>query len=132
MMWRGKLKCFSETVRIIRNYDILDSKGTTGEEYYLSAGIQKSNTNVNPIDYSKNNFVKLWNYQFYVKDLNFFINGYDDKLDIVHYGNFNYYNKNIQKLLKKFNPDIKFDMKDRLYTVLQMFKKMLRKFYFNE
>ena len=114
MMWRGKLKCFSETVRIIRNYDILDSKGTTGEEYYLSAGIQKSNTNVNPIDYSKNNFVKLWNYQFYVKDLNFFINGYDDKLDIVHYGNFNYYNKNIQKLMKKFNPDIEFDVKDRL------------------
>ena len=29
--------------------------------------------------------------------------------------------------MKKFNPDIKFDMKDELYTVLQIFKKMLRK-----
>jgi hypothetical protein len=131
MMWRGKIKCFHETVRTIRNYDILDGKGTTGEEYYLSVAIQKSKTNINPIDYNKNNFIKLWNYKFYVKNFKLFINGSNDKQDIVHYGNFNYYNSDIQKLLKRFNPDIKFDLKDKVYTTLQMLKNMLRNFNFN-
>ena len=132
MMWRGKVGCFNEILKIIKNYDILDSKGITGEEYYLCAAIQRSRTNINPINYSQNNFVKLWNYNFKFHNDNLYIFGLQKKFDIVHYGNFNYFNSNIQKLLKKFNSGINFDFKDKFFTILQMLKNMLKKNQINE
>ncbi len=125
MMWRGKLHCFEETVNLIKNFDILDSKGTTGEEYYLCAGIQKSNTKVYPINYEENNFVKLWNHRFYIKNSKIFIKNYEKTFDILHYGNFNYYNFHIQKMIKNYYPDASFSLRDKTYTLLKLFKKML-------
>ena len=82
MMWRGKVECFNEILKIIKNYDILDSKGLTGEEYYLCAAIQRSRTNINPINYSQNNFVKLWNYNFKFHNNNLYIFGLQKNLTL--------------------------------------------------
>ena len=46
MMWEGEITCFKKTIEFLKKYDLNDSKGLTGEEYYLCAAIQYSKTRV--------------------------------------------------------------------------------------
>ena len=55
----GHKSCFKESLDYISKYDLKDSKGLKGDEYYLCAAIQKCKTQVIPIDYSKLKFVKI-------------------------------------------------------------------------
>lgn len=125
MMWEGKINCFEKTIEFLKKYDLKDSKGLTGEEYYLCAAIQYSKTNIFPINYNKIKLLKLWNFDFKENNLKITIDNDFVDHDIIHYGNFNFYNIHIQKIIKFYNSSFKLDVKEYLITMLKLIKKMV-------
>ena len=130
IMWRGHKSCFKESLDYISKYDLKDSKGLKGDEYYLCAAIQKCKTQVIPIDYSKIKICKLWNEDFEIKNNKInILNSNINNFDIIHYGNHNYYNFNILKIIKKYNPNFKPDVIYYFKAFILSLKKNLKNFF---
>jgi hypothetical protein len=103
MMWQGKMPCFSTALELIKNVTINDSKGQKGDEYYYCAAIQLSKTIINPLDYEKVHLGKFWNGKIKMKGDRLVCSAYpkNDRI-IQHYGNHNYDNPHVKRLLRKF------------------------------
>jgi len=129
MMWKGKIKCFQKTIDFLKKYDFNDSKGLTGEEYYLCAAIQHSKTNIFPINYNRVKLLKLWNFDFRVNNSKILINNNIINYDIVHYGNFNFYNIHMQRMIKFYNSNFKLTSMEYFITLLKLIKKMILKYF---
>ena len=127
MMWEGEITCFQKTIEFLKKYDLNDSKGLTGEEYYLCAAIQYSKTRVFPINYEKIRLLKLWNFDFKVNNSIILINNTPVDYDIIHYGNFNFYNMHIQRMIKFYNFNFKLNLIEYFITLLKLIKKMILK-----
>ena len=122
MMWEGEITCFKKTIEFLKKYDLNDSKGLTGEEYYLCAAIQYSKTRVLPINYEKIRLLKLWNFDFKVHNSSILINNTPVDYDIIHYGNFNFYNTHIQRVIKFYNYNFKLNLIEYFITLLKLIK----------
>jgi len=128
IMWRGYKSCFKLSLEYILKYDLYDKKGLSGDEYYLCAAIQKCKTQIEPINYSKIKICKLWNETFTVKKNKVYVQNLNQSnFDIIHYGNHNYFNLKVLKILKKYNPDLKVNAHYYFKILINKIKKLLKK-----
>lgn len=128
IMWRGHKSCFKKSLDYILEYDLNDSKGLKGDEYYLCAAIQKCKTKINPINYSKMKICKLWNEKFEIRNNKInLINSNLNSFDIIHYGNHNYFNLKVYKILKKYNSNIKVDIQYFIKALILILKGAIKK-----
>ena len=56
------------------------------------------------------------------------LNSNINNFDIIHYGNHNYYNFNILKIIKKYNPNFKPDVIYYIKAFILSLKKILKNF----
>lgn len=103
IVWHGRQTCFDYALNLIKSKTINDPKGRKGDEYYICAGIQKTNTDVVPIDYSIVKLGKYWNGKLSIERDSLICSFYPQKDRIIqHYGNNNFDSPNVQKTLKKY------------------------------
>jgi|GEM_PF-4885033 len=127
IVWQGKQQCFETALKLILDKTLNDLKGRKGDEYYLCAGIQLSKTRVKPINYDVVKLGKLWNGDVSYKDGMLACTAYPNKdLIIQHYGNNNYNNPAIQKVLQDFGLR-DYSFKQYLVYLGQRLKKLVRK-----
>ena len=103
MMWKGEMPCFKKSLEYIKNYTALDPKGKRGDEYYLCAAIQKTDTVVKPLNKIKNNQLgTYWNGKIGYNNGMLTNSRYKTPRYIQHYGNKNWDNEFVQKVVKKY------------------------------
>ena len=130
LMWRGHQMCFDKALEYILNYNLDDKKGLNGDEYYLCAAIQKCNTKINQLNYEKFKICKLWNENFkFTKNDLIISNKSSKEFDIIHYGNHNYYDLDLFKMLQKYNIELKITPKFFIKSILKTIKYNLKKLF---
>ncbi len=130
LMWRGHQMCFDKALEYILNYNLDDKKGLNGDEYYLCAAIQKCNTKINQLNYEKFKICKLWNENFkFTKNDLIISNKSSKEFDIIHYGNHNYYDLDLFKMLQKYNIELKITPKFFIKSILKTIKFNLKKLF---
>ena len=68
----------------------------------------KCNTKINQLNYEKFKICKLWNENFkFTKNDLIISNKSSKEFDIIHYGNHNYYDLDLFKMLQKYNIELK-------------------------
>lgn len=103
IMWHGAQEGFAKALQFIKEFTFDDVKGRVGDEYYFCAGLQAARANIKPLDYDVIKIGKFWRGRVGFDGERLTSTRYpaNDRI-IQHYGNRNYYNPHVQKIMHRY------------------------------
>lgn len=104
--WQGHMECFDKALDLIKTKTVMaDDKGRRGDEYYYCAGIQLTKTPVISTEDFENELGMLWRGDLGYKDGRLTCDYYERTPLIQHYGNPNWANKHVQRIIRNLLKD---------------------------
>lgn len=101
--WQGHAPAFDKALELIKTKTVMtDDKGRRGDEYYYCAGIQLTNTGVISTEDFPNELGMLWRGKLGTKQGMLTCAAYSEIKKIQHYGNVNWPNPHVQRLIEHF------------------------------
>ncbi len=100
--WQGHMPCFDKALELIKTKTVMaDDKGKRGDEYYYCAGIQLTNTPVTSTESFENELGMFWRGKIGYQNGKLTCDYYQHTKQIQHYGNPNWSNRYVQRVIRE-------------------------------
>lgn len=100
--WQGHMPCFDKALELIKTKTVMaDDKGRRGDEYYYCAGIQLTRTDVVSTESFPNELGMFWRGRIGYQGGRLTCAAYPEGRLIQHYGNPNWSNRHVQRVIRE-------------------------------